>query len=116
MNAAFLLRYQETCEPDDSQGISSGTMTETRILAEQADADYAGDNYYVLARRGIAAATPTKTAVGGEAPDHTAACGMTVLPRMSSASAPTMTLTFAHAEAAHSDFGQRGMDVIPKCS
>lgn len=118
MTASFLLRFQEACLPTDSQAVSSGTHTVTKIAAEQPDADLGDRHHEVLRHLPLQGCTPTKTAVQAEGPDDDPNNHATsVLPSQIPAMGPgTMTITAVHAETTDADLAQDNMHMIPRRS
>ena len=92
MTQAYILRFQEPCDAS-SRLESVGTMTHTRVQAEQPDNDPGAKGFSAML-----AGTATKTSVGTEQPDNDRLCS-----RKSQMLAGTQTLTAVQAESLDRD-------------
>ena len=81
-NEAFLLRYQETCQGEDTPGTRCSTKSETFVAAEQGDKDASIYSATALPPARSLEGTMTKTGVPREtATDESAEKYEKVLPR-----------------------------------
>lgn len=111
MNAAFLLRFQEQCLPNDSLRNRMADPTVTKIAAEQPDVDCLNSNHHTFVSV-PSAADPTKTAIKAEAPDEAIDSSLTVIPRLLPHFGPTGTTTAIQAEAPD-EAAESGLMALP---
>jgi len=109
MANSFLLRFQEQCEESCSGEVTTGTMTHTKMMREQADSDPSH-----LACKSLFAGTSTCTRVPSEQGDTDYANPARTLPIAPSMG--TMTKTAVKMESDDQDRGKQEMAVFPKCS
>jgi hypothetical protein len=109
MAAAFILRFQELCTPDDAHGIRAGTMTTTKVRSEQPDSDPRHPSYSALG-----AGTVTNTRVASEQGDKDRTTGVTTIPRRTLEMA-TKTITTIFSEICDNDPGRILHRILPRC-
>lgn len=110
MSKAFLLRFQEECTPDDTNGLTAGTMTKTSTHSEQSDSDPRQNSYSALT-----AGTATSTRVAAEQGDKDQLTEPTTIPRQTLEVA-TKTATAVRAEISDDDPGRILHGILPRCS
>ncbi len=114
MATPFVLRFQEACESHDPA--ETGTITGTRIRAEQPDSDLSRNAISALPRSVQETGTQTKTAIRTEQADADAmpTAGQALL-RGPLAASGTMTGTFIRAEEPDRDRDTHFPCVIRRC-
>lgn len=115
MAKAFLLRFQEDCEPDDACGVTAGTMTMTKTHTEQPDDDVRQAAYTAINRAGaMQAGTITNTRVQNEQGDKDRSSDSHAIPRHP-LEMGTKTATNVKAEADDNDPGRQQNQIVPRC-
>jgi hypothetical protein len=115
MATAFVLRFQEECEPDNVAGVIAGTMTTTKTCTEQPDSDPTQAEYTALSRAALRAGTVTNTRMETEQGDTDRSGGPHAIPRHPIEMA-TKTITAVQAEATDDDPGRIQNQILPRCS
>lgn len=115
MATAFVLRFQEECEPDGIAGVIAGTMTKTKTCTEQPDSDPRHAEYTALSRVALSAGTVTNTRMETEQGDKDRSSDSHAIPRQPIEMA-TKTITAVQAEATDDDPGRIQNQILPRCS